>query len=259
MLRIEGRNVDVVQHGAGQDLLILHSLLGDHSSFDAMVPRLAPRYRMTLPNLPGYGTTERLEEPITVERYADWVAELIRALELPASTVVLGNGLGGFVSVALAARHGGRFGRLIVADAAASFPPAAKEPLRGLSARVAAVGMEGALDAAVRRMFPEPYIASNPKVIEERRAALARADALAFQRACLALAAVDLYPVLGSIRKPVLVAVGAEDLTTPPALGRALADGIAGSRYEEITGCGHCPQIQDPEALERLIDGFISG
>ena len=42
---------------------------------------------------------------------------------------------------------------------------------------------------------------------------------------------------------------GALDQTTPPALARELARRIAGARYEEIPGSGHCPMLEQPEAL----------
>jgi len=67
---------------------------------------------------------------VKVEDYADWVAQLIRTLRLPASTTVLGNGFGGLVSTALAIRHGRLFGKLILADSLPAFAQPAKEPLR---------------------------------------------------------------------------------------------------------------------------------
>ena len=254
---VRGGVADVVQHGHGRNLLILHSLLADRSAFDLIVPELSGRYRVTLPNLPGYGATTALPSPVSIERYADWVAELIADLELAPDTAVFGNGLGGFIAVALAARHGASFGPLIVADALPGFPPSGKEPLRALAARVKAEGMAGALEPAIRRMFPDGYIAAHPAIVEERRRALADADPDAFERACRALAELDLTPELGAIANPTLVIVGAEDRTTPPEIARGLAAGIPGARYVEIADCGHCPQLQQPRELVALITEFL--
>ncbi|MCG6875887.1 MAG: alpha/beta hydrolase [Betaproteobacteria bacterium] len=247
---VAGRPATVVQTGRGPDLLLVHSLLAERSSFDQVLPALAARFRVTAPDLPGYGGTAPLPEPVKIEDYADWVAELIRTLDLPTSTTVLGNGFGGFVATALAVRHGALFDKLIVADALPGFPAPAKEPLRALAARVASQGMEGALDIAIRRMFPEDYIAANPGIVAERKEALLRAaDAGAFQRAALALTKLDLASELAKIRNPTLVICGALDQTTPPQIARQLAEGISGARYEEIPECGHCPQVQKPDAL----------
>ena len=249
-MAVAGRPATVLQTGSGPDLLLVHSLLAERSSFDRVLPALAELFRLTVPDLPGYGGTAPLPEPVKLEDYADWVAALIRTLALPPSTTVLGNGFGGFVATALAVRHGALFGKLIVADALPGFPAPAKEPLRGLAARVASEGMQGALDIAIRRMFPEDYIAANPGIVAERKDALLRAaEPGAFGRAALALTELDLAPVLGKIKNPTLVLCGALDQTTPPDIARQLAAGIPGARYEEIPECGHCPQVQKPDVL----------
>ena len=254
--RVREAGLDIVRTGAGRDLVLLHSLLTDRSAFDLVAPSLARNRRLTLVNLPGYGASDPAGED--VESYADRIAAMLAALRLPRQTDVLGNGFGGFIAVALAARHGAQFNRLIVADALATFPEAAKQPLRNLAARVAQEGMAGALDIAIRRMFPEAFIAAHPEVVSERRRVLEKeADAKCFQRACLALAKLDFTPVLGQIRNPTLVMVGALDHTTPPALARELANGIPGAKFLAITGCGHCPQIENPRAFIDAVNDFL--
>jgi 3-oxoadipate enol-lactonase len=253
--KVDGAAVDFVQAGAGRDLVLLHSLLSDRSAFDRVVPLLSKTRRLTLVNLPGYGGSSPAGPDI--EDCADRLAALFVALKLPQKTDILGNGFGGFITVALATRHGGRYDRLIVADALAAFPEAAKAPLRGLADRVAQEGMAGALDIAIRRMFPETFIAANPQIVAERKRALAGADAVSFRTACLALAKLDFAPVLAGIRNPTLVMAGALDQTTPPALARALAEKVPGAKFLEIPGCGHCPQIERPEAFVEAVNGFL--
>jgi 3-oxoadipate enol-lactonase len=250
---IEG--VELEPRGSGPDLLMLHSLLADRSAFERVAPALARNRRVWLVNLPGYGKS--LPAGTSVEDYADRIAAVLRALALEQPDV-LGNGFGGFIAVALAARHGARMRRLIAAPALAAFPEPAKQPLRGLAERVAKEGMSGALDVAIRRMFPEPFIAANPGVVEERRQALSRADPACFRTACLALANLDLGPALKGIRNETLVMAGSEDATTPPALARELAAGIPGAKFRSIEGCGHCPQIENPPLFVQAVEEFLS-
>ena len=256
IVKANGADLDIVQAGAGRDLVLLHSLLTDRTAFDLVVPGLAKTRRLTLVNLPGYGASGPAGED--VESYADRIAGLFSALRLQRETDVLGNGFGGFISIALAARHGAKFDRLIVADALATFPEPAKQPLRNLAAKVAQEGMAGALDIAIRRMFPDAFIAAHPQIVSERRRVLEKeADAKCFQRACLALARLDFTPVLGQIRNPTLVMAGALDQTTPPTLARELANGIPGAKFLEIPGCGHCPQIENPRAFIDAVNAFL--
>ena len=252
---VSGSRLDVETLGDGRDLVLLHSLLADRSAFDRAAPLLVSKRRLRLVNLPGYGASTPAGPRI--EDYADRIAGLFAALGLPRSTDVLGNGFGGFISVALAARHGAKFDRLVVVDSLAAFPLPAKEPLRVLAANVARQGMRGALDIAIRRMFPEPFIAAHPEIVEERKRALEKADPACFQAACRALVELDFAPALAGIRNPTLVMAGSADATTPPALARALAAGISGARFVEVPGCGHCPQIENPQLFAKIVDGFL--
>lgn len=248
--------VDVERVGAGRDLVLLHSLLTDRSAFAAVAPALARERRLWLVNLPGYGAST--PGGSTIEDQADRVAAALEALGLPRETDVLGNGLGGFVAAALAVRHGERFDRLVLVDCLASFPEAGREPLRALARTVREKGMGAALDTAVRRMFPPSYIESHPEVVEERKEALRRMDPGTFSTLCLALTRVELAPHLGSIRNRTLVMVGELDATTAPGLVRKLAEGVAGARFEIVRGCGHCPQIEKPEAFVDVVRGFLA-
>ena len=106
-------------------------------------------------------------------------------------------------------------------------------------------------------MFPPSFVAAHPDIVTERKRVLESADANSFATACLALAEVDFTPRLSGIRNQTLVMVGALDATTAPALARELAAGIAGARFMEIPGVGHCPQIEDPQAFVTAVDGFL--
>jgi hypothetical protein len=236
--------------------LLLHSLLTEMSVFDAIWPQLTRAFRVTRVNLPGYGRS--MPRALhSVADYAGHVAQVMDVLQLPQTTCVFGNGFGAFVAVMLGLRHGPRFGKLIVADVVAAFPEPARVPFRVMSQKVTESGMSAILDAAIGRMFPPAFAAAQPDEVARRKTALAQADAASFSRACLALAALDVTAELNTITNPTLVLCGALDQTTPPALARTLADGIPGARYVEIPGSGHCPMVEQPEALVEHMSAFV--
>ncbi len=250
-----GATFDVAQAGAGPDLVLFHSLLTDRTVFDGITPALARRRRVTLVNLPGFGASSPAGPRI--EDYADRMAALFPALGLPPSTDLLAMSFGGFVGIALAARHGRLFRRLALVDTAAAFPEPAKAPLRGMAERAERDGMGAVVDTALRRMFTETFLAAHPEVVPERAAVLQRAAPACFATACRALAGLDLRPALAAIRNPTLVIVGALDATTPPALAKELAAGIAGAHHVEIAGCAHCPPLEKPAALLAAVEPFL--
>lgn len=271
MIQVDGLQVEYNQTGAGPDLLLLHSLLTELSVFELVLPSLAASRpsgafpsrgiatsgrRVTCIDLPGFGASGPAEFA-TIADCADHVARTMDALKLPATTDVFGNGFGAFVALELAIRHGARIGRLLVADTVATFPEAARLPFRGMAEKVRANGMQAVLDTAIERMFPTEFQAAHPDVVAARKAKLAPANAECFARACLALAALDLRPRLGGISNPTLVMCGALDQTTPPALAQEVAKAIPGALYREIADSGHCPMLEQPEALVAAMSAFL--
>jgi 3-oxoadipate enol-lactonase len=249
-----------VQHdqaGSGPGLLLLHSLLTDLTVFDGVRGPLAESRCVTRINLPGFGRSS----PVALESvadHADHVARAMEALALGPETAVFGNGFGAFVAAELGIRHGARFGPLILADVVPAFPEAARTPFRAMAEKVRADGMAAVLDAAIGRMFPPEFAAANPATVAARKEALASVDPACFARACLALAELDLTPRLGGIRNRTLVACGALDQTTPPALAKEVAARIPGAVYREIAGSGHCPMLEQPQAFVALVREFLS-
>jgi 3-oxoadipate enol-lactonase len=241
--------------GEGRDLVLLHSLLSDRSSFEQLAALIGGQRRLVLVSLPGFGGSP--PAGATLSDYADAVAALFEDLGLPSETDVLGNGLGGFVALALASRHGERFERMVLVGSAIAFPEAGRATFRALADKVEREGMGAVADAAMRRMFPEPFIAATRDLIAGRAAVFRRIDPSVFAAACRMLAALDLGDELARIQNPTLIVVGAEDQATPPALGRALADRLANARLIELPGLGHCPHIQDPEAFVAAIAPFL--
>jgi pimeloyl-ACP methyl ester carboxylesterase len=77
------------------------------------------------------------------------------------------------------------------------------------------------------------------------------------QKACMAR--VDSRPVLGSIRCPTLVLVGAQDEPTPPSLAEEIAAGIPGARLVKVPACGHFSTIERPEAVTKELVAWLRG
>lgn len=247
--------LDVEIAGQGRDLVLLHSLLSDRTSYEPLAARIAAERRLVLVNLPGFGESPPAGPKLG--HYAAAVAALFDELGLPPETDVLGNGLGGFVALALASRHGTRFARMVLVGSAIAFPEAGRATFRALADKVEQGGMAAVAGAAMRRMFPEPFIAANPHLIARREAVFRRIDPTVFAAACRALAALDLGDELARIKNPTLILIGADDEATPPALGHALADRLADARVIEMAGLGHCPHIQDPDGFVAAIAPFL--
>lgn len=79
-------------------------------------------------------------------------------------------------------------------------------------------------------------------------------------RAQLELSAMsDRLHAYRAIRRPCAVIAFADDLITPAHLGREVAEAIPGARFELIPGCGHFGYLEDPDAVNRAVTGFLGG
>ena len=254
-IAVRGGVLEFSEEGSGRPLLLLHSLLADRGVFDQLVPLLADRRRVIAVDLPGFGGSSPVKE--NVEALADRLAELFPAAGLGSETDVLGNGLGGFIALALAIRHGNLFGRLVVAGTGMTFSETGRSAFQVMAQQVRERGMDAVVERAMKRLFPDEFIARNPEIVAERRAALLKTDPSRFAGTCDALAALDLGPDVGRIRNPTLVVVGSLDAATPPAMARELAARIPGAALVELQGCGHAPMAQDPRGFAAAISAFL--
>src|ERR1700681_5025954 len=94
--------VNAAQSGKGRPLFLLHSLLSDRASFDAIVPKLSLSFRVIVPELPGFGRSKAVSGGLAA--VADRMAEAVKDAAGGEEVVVLGNGYGGFVGLQLAVR-----------------------------------------------------------------------------------------------------------------------------------------------------------
>lgn len=254
-VRLHDGMVDFAETGVGKPIVLLHSLLADRAVFDRIVPLLATERHVIVPDLPGFGGSS--SAGATVEGIADRIAGLFDALDVGNDADVLGNGFGGFIASTLAIRHGAKFDRLILADTGIGFTPEGKQSFYAMADRVRQSGMEAVVDVAMKRLFPDDFIASHPEIVTERRNALVKTNPEFFAEACHALAALDLTAKIGTIRNRTLVVVGELDSATPPMMSHALAKALPDAKLVEIPGCGHAPMAQAPEIFIEAISSFI--
>jgi pimeloyl-ACP methyl ester carboxylesterase len=103
-------------HGTGQPLVLLHGGLGSGEMFGPVLPMLAERHRVIVPDLQGHGRTADIDRPLDIRLMAGDIAALMDHLELESADVV-GYSLGGGVALQTAARHPAKVRRLVTVSA----------------------------------------------------------------------------------------------------------------------------------------------
>ncbi|MGC8531244.1 MAG: alpha/beta fold hydrolase [Acidiphilium sp.] len=237
--------------GAGQPILLLHSLLADASSWSALAGLLESRAEIIVFDLPGFAGLPPIEGGLRPIAQALSIA--IDELSLARAPMVIGNGFGSFLALQLALDHPDRVGALTLIGAGLRFSDSGRAAFRAMREEAAAHGLAAIADTAMARLFGADFRADHPELIAERRAAFLRTNPTQFGAACAALEALDFAPDIDCLTASTRILVGAEDQATPPAMAQALAAAIQGATLDILAGLAHVPQLQDPAAIAQLI------
>ena len=205
-----------------------------------------------LVNLPGFGASPPAE-PLP----AMPIASRKLCAILGTRPDIFGNGLGSFVALIAAARHGEQIGRIVLIGAAVAFPEPGRATFRALP-KGRARG-HGRRSPTRRSRACSPTI-SSPRIPDDRRRAQGglpahRSGGLrrrgAGARDARPLRRPRPHPQSGAGRGR------REGRRDAAALGRALAERLPDARFVELPGVGHAPHIQAPDAVVATIAPFL--
>ena len=245
--------VDVVGHGPV--LLLLHPFPFSRGLWADDAAALSVGCRVVTVDLRGFGDSAPADGAFSIADLADDAAALLDALDVSRATVG-GMSMGGYVALAMAARHPQRLDGLVLADTRA----AADSPeVRDTRERAIAVVRRGGVERYIESMLPRLLSRGADAVLRARVRALVthRPETVA-----LALEALrdrpDRTADLAAIRCPTLVLVGAEDEVTPPAEARVMAAAIPGAELVEIPGAGHLANLDAPAPFRAALGRFVA-
>ncbi len=241
-------------------LVLLHGIGSNRHSFEALIAALPPSIDCIAWNAPGYGNSRALVPAAPEPRdYAKALLDFLDALNLP-RVVLLGHSLGCLFATSFAAAHAARVVALALVSPAlgyrvapgAALPP----PVQARIDKLEAVGpVAFAAQRAARLVFDAAH---RPQVRDTVQRAMAAVDPAGYAQAVRALGAGDLLADAAHVAAPALVAVGADDVVTPPekaqAARAALRNAIA---FHEVAACGHALPQEQPQELAGLLIRFI--
>ena len=195
--------------------------------------------------------------------------------------VLVGNSMGGMISILTAARAPESVSGLVLLDAAVPGPRGRPDPLVAASFALYAIPVVGERVLRLRRQrqtplrrvremlqlcgvdpnsIPAEVIDRSVSLIEERRDVdgMDRAFLVAARSLLRLLADPRTYrAAMSAVSAPVLMIQGDQDRLVPVTVARDVAARHPGWRYVELAGVGHLPQMQEPDRVAAEVLAFV--
>lgn len=229
-------------------LVLVNSLGTDHCLWDPVMPRLADFFRVVRMDMRGHGASDAPAAEYTVELLARDVLAVADAAGLETFDYC-GISLGGMIGQWLGLNAGRRLRRLVLCNTTGRADPA---PQVARIATVKAQGMGAVLDTVLGRFFTARFRERGTAHLHSVAQTLLSLDPVGYAGCCAAVRDHDLLARLGGVAVPTTVVVGRHDLSTPPAMGEAIAAAIPGARLVELD-CAHIPHSEDAPAFVAML------
>ena len=222
---------------AGPPVVLVHGVGVSGRYLEPLAEHLAPTRRAYVPDLPGFGRSQKPPRLLDVPGLAGHLAAWLRHAGLGPVPLV-GNSLGCQVIVDLAVRHPDLVGRLVLIGPTT-------DPRAGNAILLLARGVI---------TLPHESPALYPILLTDYARAPLRAAAT------LQAGADDPFLAkLPRVRQPALVVRGTRDLIAPRRWVKSVAAALPHGRWAEVPAAAHAAHFSEPGRVAELVQEFLDG
>jgi pimeloyl-ACP methyl ester carboxylesterase len=274
-MRIRANGVGVTCHcaGGGDDAIVLLHGAGVDSamlSWGEVIPLLSGRYRVIAPDLPGYGTSDRIDGEYTLAFYTEAVKGVVEAFG-GEPVVLVGLSLGGGICLNMALAYPELVRALVPVDAWGLFD---RLPWHRLThwfvhSRINdnLYAWAGKHPSVIRFSLEYSLFGDKSRVgdglVDEILEAIREPGAgrpfASFQRSEITPTglATDLFGRLQEIVAPTLLVHGALDRAVPVEGAILAGEKIPDCEVYLMEGCKHWPQKERPQEFARVLQAYL--
>ncbi|WP_425297773.1 alpha/beta fold hydrolase [Nocardia asiatica] len=273
VIRVGDREIFFGEAGAGPAVVLLYGGgpgASGLSNYSRNVEPLARRFRVIVPDLPGYGrSTKRIDQSDPFGGSAAAVGGLLDALDI-GSAHLIGNSYGGAAALRLAMDRPEKVGKLILMGPGGVGTTRAL-PTKGLQSLLSYYGGDGPSRAKLAEFVREYLVydagAVTDEIIDGRYRASLDPEVVAdppLRRPSGPSALRTLWRMdltrdsrLSRVRNRTLVIWGAEDKVNRPSDGRMLAETMPNCDLYLAAEAGHWVQWERAELFNALASAFL--
>ena len=237
-----------IEEGEGEPLILLHGLFGALSNFRDLIDYFSKHHhKVVVPMLPLF-ELDLLHT--TVGGLAKFVHKFIEARDYH-NIHLLGNSLGGHVALVHTLKHPERLKSLILTGSSGLFE-------NGMGDTYPKRGDYEYIRRKTELTFYDPAVATKELVDEVYDIVNQRMKVIKIIALAKSAIRNNLGNELKGVKVPTLLIWGNNDTITPPFVGEEFKKLIPQSELHFIDQCGHAPMMEQPEAFNRILHGFLT-
>lgn len=248
-------NVQVTGPDDAPVVLLIHSLATDLTVWEDLVGASSD-WRFVRYDLRGHGGSEATPPPYDLDRLIDDAVGVLDAVGAQRARVV-GLSIGAMIGMGLAIDHPSRVDRLVVADARADAPAEYIAMWDAAIDDAEAGRFDEVVATSVERWFTAATHRDRPGLIAHTAALAAGTSIAGFVGCARALQGLAYLDRLHQISVPTLFVAGESDPAASPATMAAMADRVAGARFELIADAAHLTPLEAPDDFNQLVLDFL--
>jgi pimeloyl-ACP methyl ester carboxylesterase len=252
---VKGRKIVYYEAGQGSVVILIHGLGADSYHWAKNIDPLSHNFRVIALDQIGYGKSDKPVMRYTVGNFADYLYGFMEAVKIPKASLV-GNSLGGWVTLDFTIRHPDMVEKLVLVDAAGLHPTSPLRMPKGGWKNLTPFNthwffdlMDANKEWATTDLGPHSF---------ERHVKNGDSYTVASSVAEMATGREFEDKKLEKVHTPTLIIWGRDDMLIPLAMGEHFNKGIMGSQLIVIDGTGHIPMVGKPVEFDEAVRKFIS-
>lgn len=238
------------------------SLFG-RQNFDSVNDGFRENFRLLSFDASGYGRSDQPLEPYSIEAWADEAAGLLDELDIE-RVLTHGTSMGGMVALAFTAKYPERTIASCADCAFARCDTYRRTMFRNWRRQAEGLPLDELSDLVTIQAVSATFIEDSPDIFEKVRNVINKNSPFTVRQACLAMETMDLEPLVGKIRRPILFTNGTRDIMTPPELApsgysaRQIVEAVPEyARLHEFPDIGHADLLEEPQEAVRVVTAFF--
>jgi len=255
-IQVDGNKIRYLEAGHSKNTLVLvHGLGASAERWGRTIPYLAKDYHLIVPDLIGFGYSDKPIVDYTVDFFSGFFREFLETSGIE-NPHIMGSSLGGQVTAEYASANSNIEKLTLVSPSGVM-----KQSTPALDAYIMAAlypnepNAKNAFD-----MMEGSGIDVDPKIIEGfiERMKLPNAK-MAFMSTILGLKNSEIITnKLKTIKAPSLIIWGSADPVIPIRHADGFVSSIKDCRFYRMDGCGHTPYVQKPKEFADIVLDFLN-